>query len=123
MNRLLLSLGLAALLAGCDRATDNTLPEQLPERQVPADAATPIASINTDSPSMPKTSQTPTDLTPQQERDGDSIKSDLDLQATMITPTNQTVIASPNQSPVSNEPKGTQTPEEHNSADTNQAAK
>lgn len=95
MNKVLLSLGLAVLLAGCDKPAQNGMPENnLPERQVqhePADSSTPIVSINTDSPSMPKTSSNPSP-TPQQ--DGDDAKSHLDLQATMITPTNQVVISS-----------------------------
>lgn len=93
MNKLILSLGLAALLTGCDRPAQNTLPER--QVALPAQSVTPISAINTEAPAMPTTTDRPAD--PAHKRD--EVKTELDLQAARETPTNQVVISSKTDQP------------------------
>lgn len=87
-------MGLAVLLVGCDRAAQNTQ-NTLPERQVPAQPSTPVTALNTEAPAMPRTSDRPAD--PLHERD--TVKTEADLEAAMVTPTNQWAVSSHNDPP------------------------
>jgi PBP1b-binding outer membrane lipoprotein LpoB len=90
MHKLFVTVGLAVLLAGCEKAPKNDVEAY----QAPADESAPITTINRDIPSMPKTPQT---AVAPDERVG--AKSEQDLQAAMQTPTNQSVISNNGESP------------------------
>lgn len=88
MNKLIVSLGLMTILTGCGEPAKE-LATDTAAQQKPADELEPIVKLNSSIPAMPKTPQTA--VAPDEKVGG--VKTEKDLEAALMTPTNQSVIS------------------------------